>query len=1166
MKPAGALLAEVSLDDRYRLDSGRAFMSGVQALVRIALEQRRRDVAAGHDTAGYVSGYRGSPLGTFDQQLRAAGSLLAEHRVHFQPGVNEDLAATACWGTQQAGLDGEANCDGVFAIWYGKGPGVDRSGDALRHGNLAGSAPLGGVLCLLGDDHTCESSTTAHQSEYAMLDALIPTLNPAGVQEILDYGLLGIALSRYSGCWVALKCVHDTVESSASVELDSQRVQPRPAVGHALPADGLNIRWPDTPLAQEARLHGPKLDAARAFCRANGLDRVIWRSAAPRVGIVTTGKSYQDVRQALADLDIDEHAAEALGLALYKIAMVFPLEPQGVRDFCAGLELVIVVEEKRGLIESQLKEILYGERGAPAVIGKRDENGAVLLPSNGRLDSNRIALVLGERVLAHAGERAASASERLRRRLETASADAAAAAAGPAAAMVRTPYFCPGCPHNTSTRVPDGSRAFAGIGCHYLAQFMDRATERYTQMGAEGAGWIGQAPFSTRRHMFQNMGDGTYFHSGLLAIRAAVAAGTTLTFKLLYNDAVAMTGGQPMDGPLSVPMMASQLHAEGVGRVVVVSDEPHKYPPGTHWPPGTQVHHRDRLDAVQRELREQPGVTALIYDQTCAAEKRRRRKRGRYPDPPRRLFINEDVCEGCGDCGVQSNCVALVPLETALGRKRAIDQSACNKDWSCLKGFCPSFVSVHGGELRRPGTADIGALTDVGSLPAPALPAIDQGYAVVITGVGGTGVITVGALLGMAAHLEGKGCSILDMTGLAQKGGAVVSHLRIAPRPEDLSATRIAAGGADLLLGCDLVVSAARETLVTLTARRSAAVVDSQAVMTGEFTRNGDLEFPAQRLAGDIARVCAPGSFETVDAHRLAGELLGDAIAGNLLLTGHAWQRGLLPLSAEAIERAIELNGVAVSMNVAAFRLGRRLAHEPQALRALLPSEPAERPVDDTLEALVEHRAGVLREYQDEACAGRYRALVERVRAVEQTRVPAGDALARAVALSYFRLIAVKDEYEVARLYTDGRFERRVRRQFSGDFRLRLHLAPPMFARRDPLTGVPAKREFGAWIFPLLGVLARLRRLRGGWLDPFRWLAERRAERALRTDYEALIDELVRVLDERNHAVAVELAALPQSVRGFGHVKRAAIESMQRAQQALLERLRERAGPSTRAA
>jgi indolepyruvate ferredoxin oxidoreductase len=1140
-------LRDVSLDDKFVLESGRVFLTGIQALVRLPLMQRRRDLAAGHDTAGYISGYRGSPLGGYDQQLLQAEALLDSHHVRFQPGVNEDLAATACWGTQQAELDGEGAYDGVFSIWYGKGPGVDRSGDAFRHANLAGTSPLGGVIALLGDDHTCESSTTSHHSEYAMVDAYIPVLNPAGVQEILDFGLYGIAMSRYSGCWVAIKCVHDTVESAASIEVHPDRAPVTLPDDFPTPEGGLNIRWPDTPQAQEARLHEHKLEAAKAFCRANRLDRLIWDSPQPRLGVVTCGKSYLDVRQALADIGLDGEAAVRLGLKLYKVAMPFPLEPEGAARFCRDLDLVIVVEEKRALIETQLKELMYGSEGAPAIIGKRDETGAWLFPSAGRLDSNRIAVAIGERLMACAGDRELAARVGFMRSLVDSPPP-------PPSPMQRTPYFCAGCPHSSSTRIPEGSRALAGIGCHYLAQFMDRNTSRYTQMGAEGASWIGEAPFSCRKHMFQNVGDGTYFHSGLMAIRAAIAANTNITFKILYNDAVAMTGGQPMDGPLSVDRITWQVHSEGARRIVVVSDEPEKYRHAAEFAPGVSVHHRDALDAVQRELREVDGVTVLVYDQTCAAEKRRRRKRGRYPDPSKRVFINHLVCEGCGDCGVKSNCVAVVPLETELGRKRAIDQSACNKDYSCVNGFCPSFVTVHGGRPRSGLGTAAGGEAALSPLPEPARAALPRPFNIVVTGVGGTGVITVGALIGMAAHLENLGCSILDQTGLAQKGGAVVSHVRIAAAPDDITATRVAAGAADLVLGCDIVVAGGRESLSTMRPGRTRAVVNRHQTMTGDFTRDADLAFPADSLESAIESAVGRGNADFIQATSAATALTGDAIASNLFMLGYAFQRGLVPLSSASIERAIELNGVAVGMNKQAFLWGRRASADPDGVHriAFPDAVPAAPPRPRNLEEFVEHRAALLADYQDSGYAARYRRLVAEVRRAEAAIVKGRCELAEAVARYYFKLLAYKDEYEVARLYTSGEFESRVKSQFEGDYRLEFHLAPPLLARVDPATGAPKKRRYRGWILRLLRLVARLRPLRGTVFDVFGFSEERKRERRLIEEYEATIEVVLEGLNQRNHGLAVEIASIPEHIRGFGPIKRRAMECAKERERELL--------------
>ncbi|WP_374651466.1 indolepyruvate ferredoxin oxidoreductase family protein [Dongia sp.] len=1131
-------LAAVSLDDKYEIDTGRVYLTGLQALVRLPMMQRRRDERAKLNTACYVTGYRGSPLGGVDLALTHAQSFLDRHHIHFQPGVNEDLAATAIWGSQQTDLFGDSKYDGVFAMWYAKGPGVDRSGDVLRHGNLAGSARHGGVLLLAGDDHTCKSSTTAHQSEYAFMDAGIPVLNPSGVQEILDYGLHGWAMSRYSGCWVAMKVVADTAESSGSVSLDPDRFAVTIPTDFEMPEGGLNIRLPASPFAtaqaleQEMRLHKHKLYAALAYARANNLNRAIIDGPKRRFGIVTCGKSYLDVRQALDDLGIDEDYAREIGLSLYKVGMTWPLERDGIRHFAEGLEEILVVEEKRALIENQLKEQLYNwnENVRPRVIGKFDESGEWILPSADELTPARIARVIAKRI-----ERYLT-SPRIVERLKFLDAkDAALKGFNPP--IRRIAYFCAGCPHNSSTKVPEGSMALAGIGCHFMSQWMDRNTTTFTQMGGEGATWIGRAPFSKTEHVFQNMGDGTYYHSGLLAIRAAIAAKVNITFKILFNDAVAMTGGQPMDGPLTVAMVANQVAAEGVGHIAVLSDEPGKYGPNNQFPTGTSIDHRDRLDAVQRTLRKMPGVTVLIFDQTCAAEKRRRRKRKLMVDPPKRAFINERVCEGCGDCGRVSNCVAIAPAETAFGRKRQIDQSSCNKDFSCVEGFCPSFVTVHGGSLRKPHPKKL----DAAEFPEPAQPRLDRPYNIVVTGVGGTGIVTIGALLGMAAHLEGKGCSVMDMAGLAQKGGAVFSHVRLSARPEDIFATRIAAGNADLLLGCDIVVSASFDALAKLDVGRSKALVNTHEIATGDFTRDPDWDFPAGDLKRILAKAVGADAIEFIDATRIATALLGDSIATNLFMLGYAYQRGLVPVSAIAIERAIELNAVAVDANRQAFAWGRQAALDlGVAERAIAPSHE-EAPLPDSLSDIVAHRRRHLSEYQNAALADRYRALVDRVLLAEQKVVASGDALAKAVALNYAKLLAYKDEYEVARLYTDGRFVQDIRDRFDGDFKLHFHLAPPLMTRRDPVTGHLGKQEFGPgtmWVFRLL---ARFKGLRGTAFDIFGRSEERRAERQMIADYEELMDALIGKLTAANHATAVALASLPEQVRGFGHVKEAAI-------------------------
>ncbi len=1166
----------IRLDDKYTRTSGRVFLTGPQSLVRLPMLQRQRDAAAGLNTAGFVSGYRGSPLGGVDLAFWAAKKFLEPQHIVFQPGVNEDLAATAVWGTQQVNLFPGAKYDGVFAMWYGKGPGVDRCGDVFRHANAAGTASHGGVLVIAGDDHNAKSSTLPHQTDHFFKAMMMPVLYPANVQEYLDFGLHGWAMSRYSGCWVALKALADTVETSASVNIDPHALDIRLPTDLELPPGGLNIRWPDDRHEQERRLLHHKLYAALAYCRANRLNRVVIDTPAPRLGIITAGKSYLDVRQALDELGIDDALAAAIGIRLYKVGMVWPLEAAGVRDFAAGLEEILVVEEKRQLIEYQLKEELYNWREdvRPRVIGKFDEKGEWaqphgdwLLPAAGELSVAHIARIIAQRI----GRFVTSATIEARLALLEAKQKETG---GPIMLAQRTPTFCSGCPHNTSTRVPEGSRAVAGIGCHYMATWMDRSTATYTHMGGEGVPWVGQAPFTHEKHIFANLGDGTYFHSGLLAIRQAVSAKVAITYKILYNDAVAMTGGQPVDGTLSVAQLTRQLAAEGIDKIVVVTDEPEKYATITDLAPNVPIHHRDRLDLVQRELREYPGVSILIYDQTCATEKRRRRKRGKLADPAKRVFINEAVCEGCGDCGVQSNCLSIVPVETEFGRKRAIDQSSCNKDYTCLKGFCPSFVTVEGGRLKkgRMLSAD-DPDARFAALPAPALPATGRPYNLLVTGVGGTGVVTLGALIGMAAHIDGKGVSVLDMTGLAQKFGAVYSHLRIADRPEDIHAARIATGEANALIGGDLVVSAGSEALAKLQSGHTRAVVNVAETPTAEFTHNPDWQFPLARMEDSLRDACGagrtPGCILFLDAQQLARRLMGDAIYANTLLLGVAWQRGLVPVSQEAIDKAFELNGTAVEQNRLAFLWGRRAAHDLDAVRRF--AEPAGEAViplqapAHSLDELIERRAETLVAYQDAAYAARYRALVERVHAAESPL--GGQALSEAVARNYFKLLAIKDEYEVARLYADPAFMRQIADTFEGDYRLRFHLAPPLLSRSDPATGHPAKRSYGPWMMHAFAWLARMKRLRGTPFDVFAHTAERHMERRLLADYEADVERILAVLDADRLATAIELAALPAEIRGFGHVKAAAVERCAPRRAALLARLqRESASPARRAA
>ena len=1144
-------LHEVALDDKFDLSKERIFISGAQAVIRMLMMQRERDRRMGLSTAGFVSGYRGSPLGGLDQQLWKAKQQLHDNDIVFQPGLNEELAATACWGTQQTELLGEGKHDGVFALWYGKGPGVDRTGDVFRHANLAGSSKHGGVLALMGDDHTAESSTNAHATEFAFVDAMVPIFNPAGVQELIDYGLYGYALSRFAGTWAAIKCVKDNIESTASVDVSLDRlniVLPE----FEMPAGGLNIRHELDQFAQESRLHDYKRAAASAFIHANGLNRIVYSGGKnPKIGIVTIGKSYLDVRQALEDIGIGEAEANRIGVRLFKVACPWPLDYAHVAEFARGLETIVVVEEKRSLLETQLRENLYDVANRPVIVGKKDERGATLFQAAGALDPNDIAIALGERILKTVGhsEEVAARVSRLRQ-FQAMLADTKDVAS-------RTPYFCSGCPHNSSTKVPEGSLAAAGIGCHFMALWMDRSTVGFTAMGGEGAQWVGQAPFSKRGHMFQNLGDGTYNHSGSLALRFALAGNANVTYKILYNDAVAMTGGQPHEGNLSADMIANQVRAEGVERIAIVTDEPEKYAGRAQFPAGSTIHHRDELDAVQRELRDVKGVSVLLYDQTCAAEKRRRRKRGTFPDPDKRVIINELVCEGCGDCGVASNCVSVQPVETEFGRKRRIDQSSCNKDFSCVNGFCPSFVTVHGAKIRKAeGVA--GRSDPLEGVPEAKPFALgQQGWSSIIDGIGGTGVVTVGAVLGMAAHLEGKGCGMIDMAGLAQKGGAVFSHVRIANAPEDIHAIRVSAGKADLILGCDLVVSGSKKVLAAVREGETIFVANTAEVMPGDFARSADFSLPTERVKKAIRTATGEDKAHFFDATATASVLFGNSLGANMFMLGFAYQHGGLPLSAEAVEKAIELNGQAVAMNIDAFRWGRRAAHDPEFVRGLVEtsrSATAGRQISQSLDEIVERRAAFLADYQNKAYAARYRDAVKTIREAESGAVPGSTAVSEAVARNLFKLMAIKDEYEVARLYTDGSFRKQLAGQFQSWDRLEFHLAPPILGRKDA-DGRARKSSFGPWMMRGFSILASLKGLRGTVFDIFGYSGERRMERRLLSEYKADLDTIRQALAPGRIEAAAALASVPALIRGYGHVKQGNADKAAKERARLIARL-----------
>ncbi|PKO69985.1 MAG: indolepyruvate ferredoxin oxidoreductase [Betaproteobacteria bacterium HGW-Betaproteobacteria-16] len=1155
-------LESVSLDDKYTLDHGRAFMSGVQALVKLPMLQRQRDALVGKNTAGFISGYRGSPLGGYDQALQKAAPHLKAQNIVFQPGVNEELAATALWGTQQLGFapPGSNKFDGVFGIWYGKGPGVDRCSDVFKHANMAGTTPWGGVIAVAGDDHVAKSSTAAHQSDHIFKACGLPVFFPSTVQDILDLGIHAIAMSRFSGVWAGMKTIQEIVESSATAMIDPERVD-IVTPEFEMPPGGVHIRWPDAALDQEARLFDYKWYAALAYIRANRLNHNVISGPNDRFGLIASGKAFNDTRQALLDLGLDDATCQRIGLRLHKVNVVWPLEAQTTREFATGLREILVVEEKRQVIEYQLKEELYNWRSdvRPNVLGKFDEvegdhtggewsmpnpSAHTLLRANADLSPAIIARAVARRL------RKLGLPEDVQARIDAQLAILTAQEQSMQTLLTqgvqgaeRQPWFCSGCPHNTSTKVPEGSRAMAGIGCHFMSIWMDRATVGFTQMGGEGVPWMGQQPFSNETHMFANLGDGTYFHSGLLAVRQSIAAGVNITYKILYNDAVAMTGGQQVgerpEGH-SVVQIAQSMRAEGAVKITIVTDEPEKYDGVTGLPSGIAIQHRDTLDAVQREFREIKGTTVIIYDQTCATEKRRRRKRGTLVDPQERVVINELVCEGCGDCSVQSNCLSVEPLDTEFGRKRTINQSSCNKDFSCVKGFCPSFVTVEGGQLRKKDKKTGAPEWTGGVVPQPALPVLsDEAWGIIVAGVGGTGVITIGQLLGMAAHIEGKGIVTQDAAGLAQKGGATWSHVLIGAHQDAIRTTRVSAASADLVIGCDPIVAAHKETWQRLRAGRSHVALNVSATPTAAFVKNPDWQNPAQACVDALLNNLGESAVGVFDAEAAASALMGDSIYTNPMMLGYAWQKGWVPLGFAALMRAIELNAVAVAQNKTAFEWGRRAAHDPKAVIALFAPASAGAQViqfkkRETVDSLVQRRVEFLTGYQNAAYAASYQAFVQRVR---EREAPFGkSSLTEAVARNLFKLMAYKDEYEVARLHSDTAFHARLAKQFEGDFKLKVHLAPPLIAKTNE-KGELVKQKFGAYMFTVFRLLAPLKFLRGTALDVFGRSEERRTERALIAEYRSTVEELLEQLDAGNHALALSIAQLPDQIKGFGHVK-----------------------------
>lgn len=1135
-------ISTFSLEDRYTTESGLIVLSGTQALVRLALDQHRADRRRNLHTGTLVSGYRGSPLGGLDIELERNQKLLTQHDIVFVPGVNEELGATAIFGSQTANLLPDPKYDGVLGIWYGKGPGVDRSGDVFKHANYAGVGKNGGVLALAGDDPSAKSSTIPSHSEVALFDALMPVLYPGNIQEILDLGRLGFELSRYSGLWVGFKIVTDVADAYSSAMVASDRIQivdPQLKInGQAWQAtQNINLLAPYS-LQLEKEIHTGRLEAAKAFARVNHINEITIPTPDAWLGIIAAGKTYYDLRQAFSDMGLNDEDLEHHGIRLLKLGMIFPLEPEIMHEFAQGLDEILIIEEKRSFIEMFSKELLYGMNNAPRIVGKKDENGQVLVRSDGELDADEIVRIIARRIEGRIDIPA------MKKRLKEISI---LPQLGVIPILSRSPFFCSGCPHNRSTVLPEGSLAGAGIGCHTMVLLMDRDTAGVTQMGGEGANWVGASYFTETKHMFQNLGDGTMFHSGTLAIRQAIAAGTNITYKILYNSAVAMTGGQEADGSIPVPELTRMLQAEGVRKIYVISDDPDKFPVTTKWANNVIVWHRDRLEEAQLILREIPGVTALIYDQECAANLRRKRSRGFVPDPALRVFINEAVCEGCGDCGVKSNCLSVQPVETEFGRKTQIHQSSCNKDYTCIDGNCPAFITVIPDENRAPKAERIYIVER--ELPEP-MKRVKGSANVFMMGIGGTGVVTSSQVVATAAVLDGFHITSLDQTGLSQKGGPVVSNLKISSEPIDMS-NKVANGTADAFLVYDVLTATSAKNLVRANPDRSVAIISTSKVPTGAMVANTSVQFPEEdRLLNIINQQTDAHNNVLLDALKLAEMLFDNHMAANMIVVGAAYQAGVLPMSAEAIERAIELNRVAIEMNRNAFRVGRLLVVDPNWIHTIdlhrkgsvqIHTELSDEAksildtlaVDGELKRLLEIRVPELIAYQNVDYARRYVADVKRIFEAEQAICAGVTELSEAVARYLFKLMAYKDEYEVARLHLKNEVQQAINEQFGDNATMHYNLHPPMLKS----FGLKKKIKFGKWFDNGYKMLNRLRFLRGTRLDIFGYDEIRKLERDLIVQYRELIFKAVDDLTPDNYSMAVKLASLPDVIRGYDEVK-----------------------------